>query len=76
MASFEVIGKWLLIGGLTLAALGGLVWFLGRLGVNQIPGTLRINIPGGQCIVPILGSIILSIVLTVLLNLFARLINR
>lgn len=76
MSNFEIIGRWLLVLGLALAVIGGLVWGLGRLGVNQLPGTLRINIPGGTCVIPLLASIVLSIVLTLVLNLLARFLNR
>jgi hypothetical protein len=77
MNGFESIGRWLVMAGISLAAVGGLIWLLGRFsGLKEIPGTLRINIPGGTCIIPILASIVISVVLTVLLNLIIRLMNR
>lgn len=70
-------GKVLIIGGLVVAAVGGLLWLLARLpGLRELPGTIRIERPGFTCVVPILASIILSIVLTIVLNLIVRLFNR
>ena len=67
----------MVIAGLTIAALGGILWFLGRLpGFSQLPGTLRVEGSGFTCLIPILASIVLSIVLTVVLNVVIRLFGR
>jgi len=77
MENFEVIGRWLVIIGLTLALVGGVVWLLSRVfGLTNLPGTLRIEGAGLTCIFPVLASIVLSVVLTVVLNLAARWFNR
>jgi len=77
MDNLVVLGRWLVIVGLSIASLGGLLWLLGRVpGLSQFPGTLRLEWPGVTCIFPLLGSIILSILLTLALNLLARLLNR
>jgi hypothetical protein len=78
MAGIESLGRWLFIGGVVLAVLGGLIWLLARAfpGLNQLPGTIRIQSGGVTCLFPILASIILSIVLTIVLNLVARFFNR
>lgn len=72
----ETAGKWLLILGLGIMLLGGLVWLLGRVwpGLSSFPGTIRFQSAGGAvtCVIPILASIVLSIILTVLLNLAAK----
>ncbi len=77
MGNFEMIGRWLVAGGIVIAVLGGIVWALGRFaGLNRLPGTLRIEGSGFTCVIPILASIVLSLVLTVALNLLARFLNR
>lgn len=77
MNNLEMMGRWLLIAGITLAVVGGLVWLVARVGgLNRLPGTIRIEGPGMTCLVPILGSILLSLVLTVVLNIVIRLINK
>jgi len=77
MENLDVIGRWVLIAGLVVAAIGAILWLIGKIpGINQIPGTLRIEGTGFTCVVPILASIVISLVLTVVLNLVARFLNR
>ncbi len=76
MNGMEWLGKWMVFLGLVLAAIGGLIWLMGRLaGVGDFPGTLRIERPGFTCVIPILGSIILSLLLTIVLNIVVRLLK-
>jgi hypothetical protein len=67
------IGRWIIIAGIGLSLTGSLIYAAGKFGgLSSLPGTLRFEGSGLTCVVPILGSIILSIVLTVVLNLLAR----
>ena len=73
----ETTGKFLLIVGGTLVAVGGLLWLLGKSRLlGRLPGDIRIERPGFSCLIPLASSIIISIVLTVLLNIIIRIINR
>lgn len=74
----SALGKWIVIAGLTLLLLGGVLWLLGRAGLplGRLPGDLHIEREGLSCYVPIATMILLSLVLTVLLNLIVRLLNR
>jgi hypothetical protein len=76
----HAVGKVLLIVGVGLALLGGLLMLLTRLPLfNQLgnhPGDIRIEGPGFSCFVPIVSMILLSIVLTIIVNVVIRLINR
>lgn len=78
----DSLGRWLIIIGLGIAALGVLLFLLGKLPFLQwfgkLPGDIRFRSPDGSlsCFVPIVSSILLSILLTVILNLVLRLINR
>ena len=77
MQDLQTIGRWLLIAGVVLAVVGGLVWLVGRYtGWLNLPGTIKIEVPGLTCIIPLLGSIVLSILLTILLNVIFRNTNR
>lgn len=78
MNGLEAIGRWILIGGITLAVIGGLIWLLARAfpNLNQFPGTIRIEGSGFTCFFPILASILLSVILTIVLNVIARFFNR
>jgi uncharacterized membrane protein YidH (DUF202 family) len=65
------IGRFLVTLGVLLIILGGLAMVLGTL--PKFPGDIYIQRRGFTLYVPILGSLLLSIVLTILLNLlFAR----
>lgn len=68
------MGKWLMIVGLVLLVLGAishyapglLNWF------GKLPGDIRIETERSRVFIPITSMIILSVVLTVLVNLFRR----
>ena len=75
---FSTLGKGILILGLVLVLVGGLLWVLGRSGLplGRLPGDIRIERDGFSCLVPIASMILVSILLTVLLNIVIRLFNR
>jgi hypothetical protein len=68
----------LIISGLTLAALGGLIWLIERLGLSfgQLPGNLRIQFGNLTCVFALGTSLVISILLTVGLNILIRIFNR
>jgi hypothetical protein len=76
--SLEPIARLLMIAGIILFLAGGLVFLASRLGINlfQLPGDIRIQSNNLACIVPLVSSILLSIVITVVLNLVIRFLNR
>jgi hypothetical protein len=82
MFSLESLGRWLLVVGLGLAALGGLLWllskvpFLNKLG--DLPGDIRYESEDGRfsCFIPLVSSLLISLVLTILLNVIIRLLRR
>lgn len=77
MQDLQTIGRWLVIAGVGLAAVGALVWLVGRLTDWQnLPGTIKVETNGWTCVIPLLGSIVLSILLTILLNVIFRGSNR
>lgn len=59
--------KLLIILGLTLAAVGAIIW---GLGLGNLPGDVHIQKEKSSFYFPITTSIIVSIILTILLNLF------
>ncbi|HKZ82237.1 MAG TPA: DUF2905 domain-containing protein [Anaerolineae bacterium] len=73
----SALGKWLVLIGLGIAALGGLVWLLGRLPFfGNLPGDIRIQGENFGCFVPLASMLLLSLLLTVILNIVIRLLNR
>jgi hypothetical protein len=82
MFQLDSIGKWLIVIGLGVAALGLLLFLLGKLPfvdrLGRLPGDLRFESADGRltCLVPIVSSLLLSILLTILLNVIIRLLRR
>lgn len=78
MPGLDRIGLWLVIFGIVLALLGGLIWLLARLfpNLSQFPGTIRIQGAGFTCVFPVLAMILLSVLLTIVLNVIARFLNK
>lgn len=68
----ENIGKLLLGGAVLLLVLGGLFLLLGRLGLDRLPGDLVFRRGNATVYFPIGVMILLSVVGTILLNLFFR----
>lgn len=76
--SLEPIARFIMIAGVVLFLVGGLIYLLSRLGVNlfQLPGDIRFESGNLTCMVPLVSSILFSILLTVILNLIIRYLNR
>jgi hypothetical protein len=66
------LGRVLLLVGLAMAALGLLLILAGRLGLGHLPGDISWRGEGWAVYVPLGWMILLSVVLTVLLNLLSR----
>lgn len=83
MASWSQLGRLLLLAGLGLALLGGLILLGARLlhgreipFLGRLPGDVRIETPRVSCYVPLATSILLSLLLTLVLNILVRLWKR
>jgi len=76
--TFDSVARILMIMGIVLFVTGGLVYLLSRLGINlfQLPGDIRLQSGNVTCLVPLVSSILISIVLTVILNLVIRFLNK
>ncbi len=72
------LARFLMILGIIIFLIGGLLYLTGRLGIplGRLPGDFRIQGENYTCFIPLATSILLSIVLTVLINLVARFLNR
>ncbi len=69
---FESVGKLLIGGAVLLLLLGGLFLLLGRLGLDRLPGDLVFRRGNATVYFPIGLMILLSIIGTILLNIFFR----
>ena len=72
----ESLGRLLVLLGVGLAITGGIIWAIGRAGFEGLPGSVQFEIGNLSCFVPILGMIVASVVLTIVLNLLIRFLNR
>jgi hypothetical protein len=70
------IGKIVALMGLALIGAGLMLWLGGRLGLGSLPGDLRITNEDWGCYVPIASMIILSVLLTIIVNVVLRLFDR
>ena len=66
------LGKLVLVLGLALAGIGLLLWAIGKGFLPHLPGDLSFKVGSVRVFFPLATSIVLSIVLTLLLNLFSR----
>lgn len=77
MNGFDDIGRLLLLAGGVLLLTGAAVLALGRIpGFGRLPGDITIQTGNFSCFIPIVSMILVSVLLTVVLNVVARFLNR
>ncbi len=73
MQGFDSFAKLLIVFGLILAAVGGLLLFIGKVPyIGKLPGDIYIQKKNFTFYFPIATSILLSILLTLLFSFFSR----
>lgn len=74
----ENIARYLIIGGIILILVGGGLYLAARFGipVGRLPGDIRIERGNGSFYFPVVTSCLLSILLTIILNVIIRFLNR
>ncbi|HNK62939.1 MAG TPA: DUF2905 domain-containing protein [Anaerolineales bacterium] len=74
----ESLARTLMIGGLILFLIGGGVYVAAKFGIpfGRLPGDIRIEGDNGSFYFPITSSILVSVVLSVLLNLISKFFNK
>ena len=72
------MGRTLMILAAVLFVVGGLVYLAGRLDLplGKLPGDIRIQRENFTCMFPLVSSILISLLLTVVLNLVIRFLNK
>jgi len=69
----ETLARWLVGAGLVLVGIGAVVWVLGRVvDLGNLPGDIAYRGENVRIYAPITTMIIVSIVLTVLINILLR----
>ena len=74
----ENIARFLVIGGIVLILIGGGVYLAAKFGIplGRLPGDIRIEGQNGSFYFPITCSILVSVVLTVVINLIMRFFRK
>ena len=74
----ENFARILVIGGVILILLGGGIYLAGKFGIpfGRLPGDIRIEGKSGSFYFPVVTSLLLSIILTIVLNLLARFLRK
>jgi len=71
----DTIGRYLILGGIVLLVIGGLVLLAAKFGLplGRLPGDIRIERENFRFYFPLATCLLLSLVLTLLLNIIGRL---
>lgn len=66
----STFGKWIVVIGLIIAGFGLVVWLAGKSGLpfGSLPGDISVERPGFSFRFPLMTSIVLSIIITIVLN--------
>jgi hypothetical protein len=74
----ETIGRYLMIGGIVLFLVGGGIYLSARFGLplGRLPGDIRIEREGFSFYFPLASSILVSVVLTIIINLVLRFLSK
>ncbi len=72
VASMGQLGRVLIVVGVGLAVVGALLVVGGKLGLGRLPGDIAIERKGFSLHFPIVTSIVLSLLLTLVVNLILR----
>jgi hypothetical protein len=74
----ESIGRTLMFGGVFLFLVGGMIFLSAKLGLplGRLPGDIRIEREGFSLYLPLTSAILVSVVLTIVVNVIAKLLKK
>jgi hypothetical protein len=74
----ENIARYLMLAGITLFLIGGGMYLAAKFGIpfGRLPGDIRIESGNGSFYFPITSSILVSVILSILLNLISKFWNK
>jgi hypothetical protein len=71
------LGRLVALAGAALLVVGGLIWLTGKVPLlGHLPGDIRIQQGNVSCFFPLTTMILVSAVLTVILNILLRLLRK
>ncbi len=76
--NLESLARYLMLGGIVLFLIGGGIYLAAKVGLplGRLPGDIHVEGENGSFYFPIASSILVSVVLTVLLNLISRFLQK
>jgi hypothetical protein len=74
----ENIARYLMIGGIVLFLIGGGVYLGAKIGIplGRLPGDIYIKGENGSLYFPLMSSILVSIILTIIINIISRFLYK
>lgn len=74
----ENMARYLMFGGIILFLIGGGVYLASKFGIplGRLPGDIRIEGGNGSFYFPLTSSILVSVLLTILLNIISRFLQK
>lgn len=74
----ENIARYLMLGGILIFLIGGGIFLVSKFGIplGRLPGDIRIEGENGTFYFPITSSILISLILTVVLNITSRFLQK
>ena len=74
----ETISRYLMLGGIALFLIGGGIYLAAKFGIplGRLPGDIRIEGENGGFYFPITSSILVSVILTIVVNLMIRFFRK
>jgi len=74
----ESIARYLMIGGVILFLVGGGLFLASKFGIplGRLPGDIRIEGENGSFYFPVTSSILISVILTIILNIIFRFLRK
>lgn len=78
MADIPSFARWIIIAGIVLIIVGVLIAVASRVGIplGRLPGDIFVQGKSSSCFMPIASMLVLSLLLTIILNILIRFFNR
>ena len=74
----ETFARYLMLAGIGLFLIGGGMFLAAKFGITlgRLPGDIRIEGQNGSFYFPVTSSILVSVILTILMNIISRFLNK
>lgn len=74
----ENLARYLMLGGIILFLIGGGIFLASKFGIpfGRLPGDIRIEGENGSFFFPITSSVLISVFLTIVLNIISRFLQK